>query len=359
MDRKDGKYMLHDFTSGEYIEVPAENIVWIATANLGSSYGDTSELDPALMRRFSFTVFVDYDSQKELEILKEIVDEETAKRMVEFAKKVRENYLAGRLPYPLDTGTLVEWAELIRETEDPIEAAEMTFLYRIVERDSFGYPEKGQLEVLSLRLSSEGGIHEEMDCFSLRNSRRCGWILCPPGLFPCGSASVGLGKLAGGEKVAKEVSVMKIYVPERIWEIDEGFLGIVGRWDWIGTDGKHYPLYRTGYLAIAKWRTAFDLPKKEIQKLNVHGGITFDKVIEEATGEEEFLQRVNFLSAFGGYRVIGFDCAHLGDAYITDNEILRQVGFRPILSTGIVWTHESVKMEIRELYTQINRAVRR
>ena len=148
MDKKDGKYVLHDFTAGEYIEVPAQNIVWIATANLGSSYGDTSELDPALMRRFSLTVFVDYDTQKELSILKEIVDEETAKKMVEFAEKIRENYLAGRLPYPLDTGTLVEWAEMTAETEDPIEAAEMVFLYRIVERDSFGYPEKGQIEVI-------------------------------------------------------------------------------------------------------------------------------------------------------------------------------------------------------------------
>ncbi len=154
MDRKDNAYTLHDFTSGEYIEVPAENIVWIATANLGSSYGDTSELDPALMRRFSLTVFVDYDPKKELEILKEIVDEETARKMVEFAKKIRENYLTGRLPYPLDTGTLVEWAEVTAETEDPIESAELVFLYRIVERDSFGYPENGQLEVIREELEN-------------------------------------------------------------------------------------------------------------------------------------------------------------------------------------------------------------
>ena len=154
MDKKDNSYTLHDFTSGKYITVPAENLVWIATANLGASYGDTSELDPALMRRFSLTVFVDYDIQKELSILKEIVDEDTAKKMVDFAKKVRENYLAGRLPYPLDTGTLVEWAEMTVETEDPIEAAEMVFLYRIVERDSFGYPEKGQLEVIKEELEA-------------------------------------------------------------------------------------------------------------------------------------------------------------------------------------------------------------
>ena len=154
MDKKDNSYTLHDFTSGEYIEVPAENIVWIATANLGSSYGDTSELDPALMRRFSLTVFVDYDTKKELEILKGIVDEDTAKKMVEFAKKIRENYLAGRLPYPLDTGTLVEWAEMTAETEDPVGAAEMVFLYRIVERDSFGYPERGQMEVIREELET-------------------------------------------------------------------------------------------------------------------------------------------------------------------------------------------------------------
>jgi len=154
MDKKDNSYTLHDFTSGEYITVPAENIVWIGTANLGGSYGDTSELDPALMRRFSLTHFKDYNPAQEIEILKKMVDEEMAKKMVEFAKKVRENYLAGRLPYPLDTGSLVEWAEVTKEIEDPIGAAELTFLYRIVERDSFGYPESGQLEVLKEELEA-------------------------------------------------------------------------------------------------------------------------------------------------------------------------------------------------------------
>ena len=148
MDKKDNTYTLHDFTSGEYITVPAENIIWIATANLGGSYGDTLELDPAFMRRFSLTVFVDYDTGKEIQILQEIVDEKTARKMVEFANSIRENYLAGRLPCPLDTGTLVEWAQITAETDDPIESAELVFLYRIVERDSFGYPEKGQLEVI-------------------------------------------------------------------------------------------------------------------------------------------------------------------------------------------------------------------
>jgi len=152
MDKKDGCYTLHDFTSAEYLQVPAQNIVWIATANLGSSYGDTSELDPALMRRFAITVFMDYDTEKEEKILTEIVGETLAKRMVEFAKKIRENYLSGRLPYPLDTGSLVEWAELTKEIEDPILAAEMSFLYRIVERDTFGYPEHGQLEAIKEEL---------------------------------------------------------------------------------------------------------------------------------------------------------------------------------------------------------------
>lgn len=152
MDKKDGCYTLHDFTSGEYLQVPAENLVWVATANLGSSYGDTSELDPALMRRFSITVFMDYDTQKEEEILTKIVGEMMAKKMVEFARKIRENYLSGRLPYPLDTGSLVEWAELTKEIEDPILAAEMSFLYRIVERDTFGYPEVAQLEAIKEEL---------------------------------------------------------------------------------------------------------------------------------------------------------------------------------------------------------------
>ena len=82
------------------------------------------------------------------------MSEDVAEKMVEFAKKIRENYLAGRLPYPLDTGTLVEWAQMTAETGDPIESAELVFLYRIVERDSFGYPEQGQLEVIREELEN-------------------------------------------------------------------------------------------------------------------------------------------------------------------------------------------------------------
>ncbi|MFI5294369.1 MAG: AAA family ATPase [Thermodesulfovibrionales bacterium] len=147
LDNEAGFYTLHDITTGERIRVPVGNLLFFATANLG--YSDTSELDPALARRFPVFVFMDYDVAKEKELLERKVGADTAKRLAKLTKGIREQYRQGRLPVPLDTGSLLEWADVISRGVDLAEAAAMTWLFRVLERDPMGYPEAGQLEAIS------------------------------------------------------------------------------------------------------------------------------------------------------------------------------------------------------------------
>jgi len=146
MDKEDGTYTLHDITTGERITVPAENLMFIATANL--AYSDTSELDPALVRRFPICVFQDYEPMKEKKLLDARLDKKAVAKVCSATKAIREQYRQGRLPYPLDTGSLLEWADLIASGIDIVEAAEVTWLYRVVERDNLGYPEAGQISAI-------------------------------------------------------------------------------------------------------------------------------------------------------------------------------------------------------------------
>ena len=148
MDSVSGKYHLQNFVTGESVEVPVENIWWIATANIG--YSDTEELDPALIRRFLITKFVDYDLEKEKQIVTEILeDEKEAEKIIEkIVKPIRKAYETGQIPYPIDTGTLKVFAVLKKKTGDLMKAAEMTFLYRIVDVDVSGKPSEEQVSLL-------------------------------------------------------------------------------------------------------------------------------------------------------------------------------------------------------------------
>jgi hypothetical protein len=91
---------------------------------------------------------MDYDCAKERTIIEGLVDKTTAVKVCKVARALREQFRQGRLPYPLDTGSVIEWADVIAKGFDVIKAAELTWLYRVVERDPMGYPEEGQLSAI-------------------------------------------------------------------------------------------------------------------------------------------------------------------------------------------------------------------
>ena len=147
IDPVSGYYTLFDFVKGETISVPTDRIWFVATANL--NYSDVDDIDPALLRRFVLTKYVDYDTQVEKEMLMQILDdEELVEKTMKLAKAVRALYERGEIPQPLDTGSLKIFAELLKELKDPELVAEMTFLYRIVDVDATSSPSKEQVETI-------------------------------------------------------------------------------------------------------------------------------------------------------------------------------------------------------------------
>ncbi len=147
LDPVSGSYTLFDFVKSETISVPTDRIWFVATANL--NYSDTDDIDPALLRRFVLTKYVDYDTEAEKELLIEILkDEELVENTLKMAQAIRKLYERGEIPQPIDTGSLKIFAELLKELKDPELVAEMTFLYRIVDVDATSAPSKEQVETL-------------------------------------------------------------------------------------------------------------------------------------------------------------------------------------------------------------------
>ena len=147
IDPVSGYYTLFDFVKGETISVPTDRIWFVATANL--NYSDTDDIDPALLRRFVLTKYVDYDTQAEKEMLIQILnDEELVENTLKMAQAIRRLYERGEIAQPIDTSSLKVFAELYKEIKDPELVAEMTFLFRIVDVDATSAPSKEQIETL-------------------------------------------------------------------------------------------------------------------------------------------------------------------------------------------------------------------
>ena len=147
IDPVSGSYTLFDFVKGETISVPISRIWFVATANL--NYSDVDDIDPALLRRFVLTKYVDYDQNAEKEMLMQILeDEEEAEKVIKMAQGIRKMYERGEIPQPIDTGSLKVFAELLKELKDPELVAEMTFLYRIVDVDATSAPSREQIETI-------------------------------------------------------------------------------------------------------------------------------------------------------------------------------------------------------------------
>ena len=150
MDGVATNYHLQNFITGEEISVAKSKLQFIATANLGSSYTGTSELDPAVMRRFLICRFWDYDVSLERQILNSIVkNSEEVDKVQKLVSSLRNAYRQAELPYPVDTGTLKTMVEVKQKLKLSYwEAFRMTALFRIVEKDASGYPDASQVKAV-------------------------------------------------------------------------------------------------------------------------------------------------------------------------------------------------------------------
>ena len=98
--------------------------VFIATANIGSEYSGTQEIDAALMNRF-LPLKVDYmPSRNEVEVLKKRcnISEDDAATIVKFANVMRQENRKGSIMYPVSTRENIAIGEMIADGFNMIDA---------------------------------------------------------------------------------------------------------------------------------------------------------------------------------------------------------------------------------------------
>lgn len=103
-----------DSKSDRTIKVHPE-CTFIATANIGSEYSGTQEIDAALLNRF-LPLQLDYLPEEiEVKVLikRTNIDVNSAEKLVRFANKVRENYMTGMLSKSVSTRETLACAELV------------------------------------------------------------------------------------------------------------------------------------------------------------------------------------------------------------------------------------------------------
>lgn len=98
--------------------------VFIATANIGSEYSGTQEIDAALMNRF-LPLKVDYmPAKNEIEVLRKRcnISEDDAAIIVKFANVMRQENRKGSIMYPVSTRENIAMGEMIADGFDMIDA---------------------------------------------------------------------------------------------------------------------------------------------------------------------------------------------------------------------------------------------
>ncbi len=139
-DKKGNKYRLNNYITGEIIEVPIENIKFILTANFGGSYAGTYQVDPALLNRMEYVLFVDYQREVEDDIISTSSDPDKTREVVEFFRELARN---GEIkPFTTrDVKVISSLKEITYENMLPV-------IYKLVNTDNLGYPDEDTMRVI-------------------------------------------------------------------------------------------------------------------------------------------------------------------------------------------------------------------
>lgn len=111
--------------------------VFIATANIGSEYSGTQEIDAALMNRF-LPLKVDYmPAKNEIEVLRKRcnISEDDAATIVKFANVMRQENRKGSIMYPVSTRENIAMGEMIADGFDMIDAVNFVICNKFNDED--------------------------------------------------------------------------------------------------------------------------------------------------------------------------------------------------------------------------------
>jgi MoxR-like ATPase len=122
------KYLRLDESGGKIVRV-ADNVSFIATANVGNDYTATRVMDKALLDRFTVKIEVDLPTQaEEMELVKQHApdaDLKIMKSITQIAETTRMFFSDSKLSKFVSTRSVVEMAELTIDGFDLVELAEM------------------------------------------------------------------------------------------------------------------------------------------------------------------------------------------------------------------------------------------
>lgn len=123
------RYLRLDEKLGSEMVKVAENVSFIATANVGNDYTATRVMDKALLDRFTVKIEVDLPTQsEEMELIKQHVpdaDLKIMKSITQIAETTRMFSSDSKLSKFVSTRSVVEMAELTIDGFDLVELAEM------------------------------------------------------------------------------------------------------------------------------------------------------------------------------------------------------------------------------------------
>jgi len=144
LDERDGKVIIENFIANEKIELPAEKVIFLFTANFGASYTGTFQLDDAILNRIDLAIFSDYQEEVEKEIIKEIKDESLREKAVKIKDFLRDAFKQG-LIHPFTTRDVKTMVKLLSSSSD-IYTAMLPLLHKLVKVDPQGYPDTEFIE---------------------------------------------------------------------------------------------------------------------------------------------------------------------------------------------------------------------
>ena len=151
-------YSLNNFINDEIIEVPMENVFFMATMNLGWKYTGTNSLDEALFDRFNIVQYKGYNEAVEDSMLKTF--DSHAKNVKEIISSIRNLAEAGQIRAPISTRGIKVWAEMFLNSAKTAEDVYNTFAYcmlnRLISVDDYGNPNKNEIATILQKFKEKG-----------------------------------------------------------------------------------------------------------------------------------------------------------------------------------------------------------
>ena len=125
--------------------------VFVATANIGSEYAGTNEMDSALRNRLFTIQLADLPEDAETRVLsvKSNIDENSAKNIVKISASLRDNYKKGKLSYKISIRETLEVADLVADGYSIKEALKLVYIPKFS-----GTLEEGEQSIVSTTIDS-------------------------------------------------------------------------------------------------------------------------------------------------------------------------------------------------------------